>query len=150
MFGRVSHYAPARPRPCGKSAVATRIYRGTEGKAVTEPKATLKPTVYKAFAGVKDVTGAANLALMPEEIAAATYLSAQGALTDKDAIMLAGSIQIVDAQHAAILHYVVGEHPQMTERRGRKGAGLGFAIAQGSSTQWPLPRRIHDQDSDRG
>ena len=81
------------------------------GKAVTEPNATLKPTVDKAFAAVTDVTGAAKLALMLEEIAAATYLSAQAVLTDKDAIMLAGSIQIIDAQHAAILHYVLGEYP---------------------------------------
>ena len=64
-----------------------------------------------AFAKVTDVAGAATLALMLEEIAAATYLSAQSVLTNKDAIMLAGSIQIIDAQHAAILHYVLGEYP---------------------------------------
>ena len=57
------------------------------------------------------MAGAATLALMLEEIAAATYLSAQSVLTNKDAIMLAGSIQIIDAQHAAILHYVLGEYP---------------------------------------
>ncbi|MEO7370014.1 MAG: ferritin-like domain-containing protein, partial [Ilumatobacteraceae bacterium] len=81
------------------------------GDAVTEPNATLKPTVDAAFGKVTDVTGAATLALMLEEIAAATYLSAQKVLTDKDAIMLAGSIQIIDAQHAAILRYVLGEYP---------------------------------------
>ncbi len=79
--------------------------------AVTVPNATLKPTVDAAFAGVKDVGGAAMLALMLEEIAAATYLSAQSVLTDKDAIKLAGSIQIIDAQHAAILLYVLGNYP---------------------------------------
>ena len=28
-----------------------------------------------------------------------------------DAIKLAGSIQIIDAQHAAILHFVLGDYP---------------------------------------
>ena len=78
---------------------------------VTEPDATLKPVVDEAFAGVTDVAGAAELALMLEQIAAATYLSAQNVLTDKDAIMLAGSIQIIDAQHVSILLYVLGEYP---------------------------------------
>jgi len=87
------------------------VITGAGGAAVTEPNATLKPTVDAAFAKVTDVTAAAKLALMLEEIAAATYLSAQQVLTDKDAIMLAGSIQIIDAQHAAILHFVLGEYP---------------------------------------
>lgn len=78
---------------------------------VTEPDATLKPVVDEEFAKVTDVAGAASLALMLEQIAAATYLNAQNVLTDKDAIMLAGSIQIIDAQHASILLYVLGEYP---------------------------------------
>lgn len=79
--------------------------------AVTEPNATLKPTVDEQFAAVTDVTGAAKLALQLEEIAAATYLSASPMITDKAAIQLAGSIQVIDPQHAAILHYVLGEYP---------------------------------------
>lgn len=79
--------------------------------AVTKPNATLKPVVDAAFAKVTDVTGAANLALMLEQIAAATYLSAQNVLTDKDAIQLAGSIQIIDAQHVAVLLFVLGQYP---------------------------------------
>ena len=87
------------------------VITGAGGDAVTEPNATLKPTVDEAFAKVKDVTGAAELALMLEQIAAASYLNAQNVLTDKDAIMLAGSIQIIDAQHVSILLYVLGEYP---------------------------------------
>lgn len=79
--------------------------------AVTEPNATLKPTVDATFAGVKDVAGAAMLALMLEQIAASTYLSAQSVLTDKAAIQLAGSIQVIDAQHVSILLYVLGQYP---------------------------------------
>ena len=79
--------------------------------AVTEPDAKLKPTVDTAFAGVKDVAGVAKLALLLEETAAATYLAASPKLVDKDAVKLAGSIQVIDAQHAAILHYVLGDYP---------------------------------------
>lgn len=79
--------------------------------AVTEPNATLKPFVDGSFANVRDVGGAAMLALMLEQIAAATYLSAQSVLTDKAAIQLAGSIQIIDAQHVAILLYALGQYP---------------------------------------
>lgn len=78
---------------------------------VTEPDATLKPTVDAEFAKVKDVNGAAALALMLEEIAAATYQKAIPTLTSKDAILLAGSIQVVDAQHVAVLLFVSGTYP---------------------------------------
>lgn len=87
------------------------VLTGAGGAAVTEPNATLKPVVDEEFAKVTDVAGAASLALMLEEIAASTYLNAQNVLTDKDAIMLAGSIQIIDAQHVSILLYVLGEYP---------------------------------------
>ena len=87
------------------------VLTGAGSAAVSEPNATLKPTVDAALAKVTDVAGVAKLALMLEEIAAATYLNAQNVLTDKDAIKLAGSIQIIDARHAAILHYVLGEYP---------------------------------------
>jgi hypothetical protein len=87
------------------------VLTGAGGEAVSEPNAALKPTVDAEFATVTDVVGAAQLALMLEQIAAATYFSAQKVLTDKDAIMLAGSIQVVDAQHVAILLYVLGEYP---------------------------------------
>jgi hypothetical protein len=88
-----------------------KVITGAGGTAVTEPNAMLKPTVDTAFAAVTDVGGAAQLALMLEQIASATYLNAQNVLTDKDAIMLAGSIQIIDAQHAAVLLYVLGQYP---------------------------------------
>ena len=88
-----------------------KVLSGAGAPEVTEPDATLKPTVDAEFAKVTDVAGAAKLALLLEQIASATYLNAQNVLTDKDAIMLAGSIQIIDAQHASILLYVLGEYP---------------------------------------
>jgi Ferritin-like domain len=88
-----------------------KVLTGAGSAAVTEPDASLKPTVDAEFAKVTDVPGAATLALKLEQIASATYLNAQNVLTDKDAIQLAGSIQIIDAQHAAILLYVLGQYP---------------------------------------
>jgi len=79
--------------------------------AVTQPDAKLKPTVDQAFAKVTDVSGAAALALMLEQIASATYQKVIPTLTSKDAIELAGSLEIIDAQHVAILLFVSGQYP---------------------------------------
>lgn len=80
-------------------------------KPVSAPPADLKATVDQAFAQVKDVVGAAKLALMLEQIAADTYLTVVPVLMSKDAILLAGSIQIIDQQHQAILLFVLGQYP---------------------------------------
>ena len=87
------------------------VITGAGETAVTEPDATLKPVVDTEFAAVTDVAGAAALALMLEEIAAATYQKAIPTLTAPEAIVLAGSIQIVDAQHVSILLFVSGQYP---------------------------------------
>ena len=86
------------------------LKKGGQGE-VTQPNAQLKPTVDAEFAKVKDFGGAAKLALMLEEIAAATYLSAIPNLKDKAVIKQAASIQAIDAKHVAILHFVLGQYP---------------------------------------
>lgn len=88
-----------------------KVITGAGGTAVTEPNAKLKPVVDAEFAKVKDVGGAANLALMLEQIAAQTYLKVLPTLKSKDAIKLAGSIQAVDQQHQAILLFALGQYP---------------------------------------
>ena len=60
---------------------------------------------------MKDVAGAAELALMLENIAAQTYLSAIPVIEDPAAIKLAGSIQIIDQQHQAVLLFALGQYP---------------------------------------
>lgn len=87
------------------------VLTGAGKPAVTTPNATLKPVVDQQFALVKDFAGAAKLARTLEETAAATYLKASPLLKDPAAIALAGSIQVIDAQHVAILNYVLGEYP---------------------------------------
>lgn len=79
--------------------------------AVTEPDPGLKPVIDEKFSQVTDFAGAARLALLLEETAAATYLKAIPTLDSRDAAKLAASIQAVDAKHAAVLHFVLGEYP---------------------------------------
>jgi len=86
-----------------------KVLTSSGGKAVTEPPASLKAVVDKEFAAVKDVGGVAKLALLLEQTAADTYLSATKTLTGKEAITMAGALQSVDQEHAAILLYVLGE-----------------------------------------
>jgi hypothetical protein len=80
-------------------------------KAVTAPDPVLVPVVTKDFAKVTDVAGAAKLALMLEDIAAATYQSAVSAVKATSSIKVAASIQPVEMQHAAILNFVLGQYP---------------------------------------
>ena len=84
---------------------------GAGHPAVTGPDKTLVPVVDKTFAKVTDVSGAAQLALMLEDIAAATYQSAVSAVKATSSIRVAASIQPVEMQHAAILHFVLGQYP---------------------------------------
>ena len=79
--------------------------------AVDSPPADLESTVNEEFGKVTDVIGAARLALMLEQIAAATYLEVIPTLETEGAIALAASIQPIDMQHAAVLLFVLGEDP---------------------------------------
>ena len=72
---------------------------------------TVKGTVDPAFAQVRDVAGLARLALDLENVAAATYLKSVSAIQNNGAMKVAASIQPVEMQHAAILHFVLGEYP---------------------------------------
>ncbi len=88
-----------------------KVLKAAGAPEVTAPNAKLKPVVDEAFGKVTDVVGAAKLALLLEQIAAATYQSAIPVISNKDAVKLAGSIQIIDFQHAAVLNFVLGNYP---------------------------------------
>ncbi len=81
------------------------------GAEVTEPPAELADTVNSQFASVTDVTGAAELALMLEQIAGATYLDVIPQIQGEAARALAGSIFPIAQQHAAVLLFVLGQYP---------------------------------------
>ncbi|MGH9081034.1 MAG: ferritin-like domain-containing protein [Acidimicrobiales bacterium] len=80
-------------------------------QAVTTPDPVLTPVITKDFGKVTDVTGAAKLALMLEDVAAATYLSGISAVKATSSVKVAASIQPVEMQHAAILNFVLGQYP---------------------------------------
>lgn len=80
-------------------------------QAVTEPLPALAGPVNEMFAKVTDVAGVARLALLLEDTAAATYFEAIPTIQNSQALELATTIQPIDMQHAAVLHYVMGEYP---------------------------------------
>ncbi len=71
----------------------------------------LKPTVDGMLAQVKDVGGAARLALLLEEILADTYLKSIPTLLDKESVRSAALILATDQQHQVVLRLVLGENP---------------------------------------
>ena len=59
---------------------------------------------------VVDLTESAS-SLLLEQTASDTYLKVMPTLMSGDAITLAGALQISGQEHAAVLHYVLGEYP---------------------------------------
>lgn len=87
------------------------ILRAGRKPAVTGvPLAGRKP-VMTAARSVATVAEAAALALRLETQAAQAYVSASGALTSATGVAAAASIAPVEAMHAAILRFILGEYP---------------------------------------
>jgi hypothetical protein len=70
-----------------------------------------QPAVLKALGAVTTVGGVANLALQLENQAAQTYLFAEFNVTSAGGIATASTIAPVEAMHAAILNFVLGQYP---------------------------------------
>jgi ferritin-like protein len=70
-----------------------------------------QPAVLRALGGVTSVGDVAKLALQLENQAAQTYLFAECNVTSSGGISTAASIAPVEAMHAAILRFVLGEYP---------------------------------------
>jgi hypothetical protein len=70
-----------------------------------------QPATLKALSAATTVGAVAALALDLENQAAQTYLFAAGAVTSSGGISTAASIAPVEAMHAAILQFVLGEYP---------------------------------------
>jgi hypothetical protein len=85
------------------------VAAGHAAVITTDP--VLTPVITADFKRVTDVAGAAKLALMLEDTAAATYQSAVGAVKAVSSVKVAASIQPVEMQHAAILNFVLGQYP---------------------------------------
>ena len=87
------------------------VLTGAGKKSVSGVDLTVKKSVDKAFAGVKDVPGLAKLALDLESVAAATYIAAIDVVKSPAGIKTAATIQPVELQHAAILNFLLGQYP---------------------------------------
>ena len=87
------------------------ILTGAGRTKVSEADLVVKPQIDQGFGQVSDVDGLARLALNLENVAAATYLEAIAFIDNKQALKTAAAIQPVEMQHAAILHYLLGNYP---------------------------------------
>ena len=98
------------------------VLTGAGKPEVTGVDLTVKKSVDQAFGMVTDVPGLAKLALDLEEGAAATYLAAISAVKSPAGLATAASIHPVELQHAAILHFLLGEYPVPDAFATTKGA----------------------------
>ena len=81
------------------------------GKAFTQPDPALKDGVLAEYGKVRSLPDLAKLALLLEDTAAATYTRQMGTMTSAEALAAVSTIAPVERQHAAILHFVLGEYP---------------------------------------
>ena len=87
------------------------VLTGAGKPAITTVPLTNQPATLKALGAVTDVGGVAKLALELEQQAAETYLFATYNVTSPAGIATAASIAPVEAMHAAILNFVLGQYP---------------------------------------
>ncbi len=79
--------------------------------ATAQPNPGILQTVGDQIREAPDEKAVLAVAFATENAAAATYLFAIGALTSAQAMSLTASIMPVEAQHAAVLGYVLGKDP---------------------------------------
>ncbi len=90
-------------------AKAFGAFAGDAGSAVANPG--LLQAVGDQIREAPDEMAILAVAFATENAAAATYLFAIGALTSAQALAATASIMPVEAQHAAVLGYVLGKNP---------------------------------------
>ncbi|PPK67082.1 ferritin-like domain-containing protein [Actinokineospora auranticolor] len=78
---------------------------------ITDAPLSITADQVKALGAAKSVPDVAKLALDLENAAAQTYTFATANVTDAGGIMTAATIQPVEAMHAAILNFVLGQYP---------------------------------------
>ena len=87
------------------------VLTGAGKPAVTNPSLTITDGAVKALMAAKTIPAVAEIALGLESSAAQTYTFATANVTDPSGIAVAASIAPVEAQHAAILSFVLGKYP---------------------------------------
>lgn len=97
--------------------------------AVTGTPVKIAPAKVAALNATSSIAGVATLALGLENGAASTYTYAVSHVTDAQGISTAASIAPVEAQHAAILHFILGQYPVPDSF-----IGIGDAVAPSELT----------------
>lgn len=87
------------------------VLTGAGTRAITNVPLSNQPATLAALGKATDVGAVAKLALQLEDQAAQTYLYATYSVTSAAGIATAASIAPVEAMHAAILNYVLGQYP---------------------------------------
>ncbi|MDJ0463837.1 ferritin-like domain-containing protein [Streptomyces sp. H27-C3] len=87
------------------------VLTGAGKKAISGVPLSGHQAVVDALGKVKDVTGVAKLALQLEDQATETYMFAAANVKSEGGIKTAATIAPVEAMHAAILHFVLGQYP---------------------------------------
>lgn len=118
----VTFATTARAHHRDHAAAWNGVLEAAGSRAITGVPLTIKPQIDQQLAAVKDVPGLAELALSLEDVAAATYLSGIGTISDRGGIKTAAAILPVETQHAAILTFVLGKYPVPKTFRTTDGA----------------------------
>jgi hypothetical protein len=87
------------------------VLSGAGVPTITDVPLSNQPATLKALAGASTLGAVAKLALELEDQAAETYLFAAANVSSAGGISTAASIAPVEAMHAAILQFVLGEYP---------------------------------------
>ncbi|MFB8240460.1 ferritin-like domain-containing protein [Kitasatospora purpeofusca] len=87
------------------------VLTGAGRPAITDVPLSNQPATLQALGAATDVATVAKLALSLEDQAAQTYLFATYTVTGAGGIATAATIAPVEAMHAAILNYVLGQYP---------------------------------------
>ncbi|MFI1583679.1 ferritin-like domain-containing protein [Embleya sp. NPDC020630] len=87
------------------------VLTGAGKPAITDVPLKSQAAVTAALGKAGDIPTVAKLALSLEDQAAQTYLFAEYNVTSAGGISTAATIAPVEAMHAAILHFVLGEYP---------------------------------------
>ncbi|MFJ8043272.1 ferritin-like domain-containing protein [Kitasatospora sp. NPDC096147] len=87
------------------------VLTGAGKPAITDVPLSNQPATLEALGKAATVGDVAKLALQLEDQAAQTYLFATYNVTSPAGITTAATIAPVEAMHAAILHYVLGQYP---------------------------------------
>jgi hypothetical protein len=112
----------ARKQHAQHSAAWNNVLSRAGLPTITDAPLTITAKAVSDLGATKSVPDVVKLALSLEDAAAQTYTFATANVTDAGGIMTAATIQPVEAMHAAILNFVLGQYPVPLSFIDTKGA----------------------------